>query len=179
MEITAMYHQDDANKTSVSRLGRNPRFRLHPLGLKSGLVIGAVLFAACNRTAPTVSGPLPQRGYLWQRDWTATVNGAFLEAQKRMDGVVLLGAEIICTAGKPEVFRPNINWETLKSHDISCGIALRIAPYPGPSMLDDTTVRFIVGVAKSLIEVAASHGVAISEFQIDFDCTQRNLRAYR
>src|SRR5437879_9049406 len=98
--------------------------RLHTLSLKSGLVIAGVLFAACNRTAPTVSGPLPQRGYLWQRDWTATVNGAVLEAQKRMDGVVLLGAEISWTAGKPEVFRPNINWETLKSHDISCGIAL-------------------------------------------------------
>src|SRR5205814_8776642 len=87
-----LYPQDDANRMSVSvrRLVRNPRLRLHTLGLKSGLLIGAVLFAACNRTAPTVSGPLPQRGYLWQRDWTAAVNDAVLEAQKRMDGVVVL-----------------------------------------------------------------------------------------
>jgi hypothetical protein len=139
----------------------------------------AVLFAACNRTAPTVSGVLPQRAYLWQRDWTPAVNAAVLEGQKRMDGVILLGAEINWTARKPEVIRTNIYWEMLESHGAPCGIALRIAPYPGPLSSDDTTAKFIVGIAKSLIEVTASHGVALSEFQIDFDCTQKNLRAYR
>src|SRR5436309_11454844 len=136
-----LYPQDDANRMSVSvrSLVRNPRLRLHTLGLKSGLLIGAVLFAACNRTAPTVSGPLPQRGYLWQRDWTAAVDGAVLEAHKRMDGVIVLGAEIRWAAGKPEVVRANINWEMLRSHNVSCGIALRIAPYPGPFSADDAT----------------------------------------
>jgi hypothetical protein len=164
---------------SISNLVRNPHLRLHALGLKSALVVGAVLFAACNRTAPTVSGPLPQRGYLWQRDWTAAVNGAVLEAQKRMDGVILLGAEISWAAGKPEVVKTDINWQTLESSGVSYGIALRIAPYPGPFPPDDTTAQFIVGVAKSLIDLAASHSVALSEFQIDFDCAQKNLRAYR
>jgi hypothetical protein len=186
MQITAMYPnflkrvfclQDAANRTSVSSLDGN--LRLHALALQSGLVIGAILFAACNRTAPTVSGPLSQRGYLWQRDWTAVVKGAVLEAQKRMDGVILLGAEISWTAGKPEVVKTNINWRTLESYGASYSIAMRIAPYPGPISPDDTTAQFIVGVAKSLIELAANHGVAISEFQIDFDCAQKNLRAYR
>src|SRR5947209_17480283 len=139
MQITAMYSsllkrvfylQDASSRTSVSSLVGN--LRLHALALQSGLVIGAILFAACNRTAPTVSGPLAQRGYLWQRDWTAAVNGAVLEAQKRMDGVVVLGAEIGWTGKKPEVVRANINWETLKTRDVSCSIALRIAPYSGP-----------------------------------------------
>lgn len=147
--------------------------------MKKALVISAVLFAACNRTAPTVSGPLLQRGYLWQRDWTAAVDGAVLEAQKRMDGVIVLGAEIRWAAGKPEVVRANINWEMLRSHNVSCGIALRIAPYSGPFSSDDGTTRFIVGVAKSLVDLAAGHGVALSEFQIDFDCAQKNLWAYR
>ena len=190
MQITAgypsllkqvLYPQDDANRTSVSvrSLVRSPRRRLHTLSLKSGLLIGAVLFAACNRTAPTVSSPLPQRGYLWQRDWTAAVNDAVLEAQKRMDGVVVLGAEIGWAGKKPEVARANINWETLKSRDVSCSIALRIAPYPGPFFADDTTSRFIVDEAKSLVDLAASHGVALSEFQIDFDCAQKDLREFR
>ena len=176
-----LYPQDDANRMSVSvrSLVRNPRLRLHTLGLKSGLLIGAVLFAACNRTAPTVSGPLPQRGYLWQRDWTAAVNDAVLEAQKRMDGVVVLGAEIGWAGKKPEVVRANINWETLKSRDVSCSIALRIAPYSGPFVANDPTARFIVGVAKSLVDLAASHGIAPSEFQIDFDCAQKDLRQFR
>src|SRR5207237_1690813 len=72
-----------------------------------------------------------------------------------------------------------INWETLKSHDPSCSIALRIAPYPGPFAADDTTARFVVGEAKSLVDLAASHGIALSEFQIDFDCAQKNLREFR
>src|SRR6267142_2826690 len=147
------YLKDAANRTSVSSLVRN--LRLHALALQSGLVIGAILFAACIRTAPTVSGPLPQRGYLWQRDWTAAVNGAVLEAQKRIDGVILLGAEISWTAGKPEVVKTNINWRTLGSYGASYGIAVRIAPYPGPIPPDDTTGQFIVGVAKSLTDLAA------------------------
>jgi hypothetical protein len=116
---------------------------------------------------------------LWQRDWTAAVDGAVLEAQKRMDGIIVLGAEIRWAAGKPEVVRANINWEMLRSHNVSCGIALRIAPYPGPFSADDATARFIVGVARSLVDLAASRGVALSEFQIDFDCAQKNLCAYR
>ena len=171
------YLQDAANRTSVSNLVRN--LRLHALALQSGLVIGAILFGACNRTAPTVSGPLPQRGYLWQRDWTAAVNGAVLEAQTRIDGVIFLGAEISWAAGKPEVVKTGINWQTLESNGASYGIAMRIAPYPGPFSPDDTTAQFIVGVAKSLTDLATSHGVALSEFQIDFDCPQKNLRAYR
>ena len=153
--------------------------RSNILGVKRALIICAVLFAACSRSAPRVSGPLPQRGYLWQRDWTAAVNDAVLEAQKRMDGVVVLGAEIGWAGKKPEAVRANINWETLKSHDVSCSIALRIAPYPGPFAADDAGARFIVDVAKSLVDLAASHGIALSEFQLDFDCAQKDLREFR
>ena len=152
---------------------------LHSLGARTTLVIFALLFAACNRTATRVPSPLPQRGYLWQRDWTAAVDGAVLEAQKRMDGVVVLGAEVRWAGKKPEAVRANINWEVLKSRDLSCSIALRIAPYPGPFVADDTAARFIVSVAKSLVDLATSHGVALREFQIDFDCAQKDLREFR
>ena len=156
-----------------------PDIGVHNLDARTMLAIFALLFSACNRTEPGVSGPLPQRGYLWQRDWTAAVNDAVLEAQKRMNGVIVLGAEIRWAAGKPEVVRANINWEMLRSHNVSCGIALRVAPYPGPFAADDPTAGFIVGVAKSLVDLAGSHGLVLSEFQIDFDCPQRNLQAYR
>jgi hypothetical protein len=96
-----------------------------------------------------------------------------------MAGVIVLGAEIRWAAGKPEIARANINWEMLRSHNVSCGIALRIAPYSGPFLSDDATARFIVGVAKSLVDLAASRGVVLSEFQIDFDCAKKNLCAYR
>src|SRR5436190_14427975 len=83
------------NSDSMSGIG------LRSLGARTTLVIFALLFSACDQTAPTVSGPLPQRGYLWQRDWTAAVDGAVLEAQKQMDGVIVLGAEIRWAVGKP------------------------------------------------------------------------------
>jgi Protein of unknown function (DUF3142) len=161
------------NRVSIPSIG------LYGLSARTTLVIFAFLFSACNRTATRVPGPLPQRGYLWQRDWTAAVDDAVLEAQKRMDGVIVLGAEIRWAAGKPEIVRANINWEMLRSHNVSCGIALRIAPYSGPFLSDDVTARFIVGVAKSLVDLAASRGVVLSEFQIDFDCAKKNLCAYR
>ena len=163
---------------SVSSVIRDSRFRWGNLVAKSAVVI-AVFFAACNQTPPAISGPLPQRGYLWQCDWSPAVNSAVLEAQRRTDGVILLGAEISWTAGTPKVVRTNINWQTLESSGRSCSIALRIAPYPGALPSDDTTAQFIGGEAKSLVDIAASHGISISEFQIDFDCTQKNLRAYR
>jgi len=153
--------------------------RSHTLAVKRALVISAVLFAGCDRSAPRLSGPLPQRGYLWQRNWTAAVNDAALEAQKRMDGVVVLGAEIGWAGKKPEVVRANVNWEMLKSHDVSCSIVLRIAPYRGPFAGDDTTARFIVGVARSLVDLAVGNGIAPCEFQVDFDCAQKDLREFR
>jgi hypothetical protein len=187
MTRTALVNTRDAPRHAKIRRGMTticngdsiPGVGLHSLDARTTLVIFALLFSACNRTAPRVSGPLSQRGYVWQRDWTAAVDGAVLEAQKRMNGVIVLGAEISWAAGKPEIVRANINWEMLRSHNVSCGIVLRIAPYPGPFSADDATAHFIVSVAKSLVDLAASHGFVQSEFQIDFDCPQRNLQAYR
>jgi hypothetical protein len=136
------------------------------------------LFGACGRTS-NVSGPLPQRGYLWQRDWTPAVIDALAEAQERMDGVVVLGAEIIWTGNAPQVVRASIDWRALKARDRPCGIALRVAPYPGPFAGDDASTRLLVDVTKSLLDEARSNGVAVAEFQFDFDCAQKNLGNYR
>src|SRR5438477_1708887 len=96
---------------------------------------------------PDSLGSFAAAHYLWQRDWTAAVNDAVLEAQKRMDGVVVLGAEIGWTGKKPEVVRANINWETLKTRDVSCSIVLRIELYYGTFFANDPTARFIVGIS--------------------------------
>jgi hypothetical protein len=44
-----------------------------------------LLVCACERQ---ISGPISQRGYLWQRDWTPATEEAFRTAQSRLDGVV-------------------------------------------------------------------------------------------
>jgi hypothetical protein len=149
------------------------------LGLKIAIAAFAFCLAACGQTTRTVSGPLPQRGYLWQREWTPAVSDAAIVAQRRMDGIVILGAEIDWTKGKPEAVRANIDWQTLKSEHKACALALRVAPYSGAFAADDETARSIASAAKSIVDLANNHGLTISELQLDFDCARKNLAGYR
>lgn len=149
------------------------------LDVGTTFIVFAFLLAGCDRSAPKVTGPLRQRGYLWQRDWTPAVVDAVVTAQQRLDGIVLLGGEIEWIEKKPSLITTNIDWEMLRSRQIQCGLALRIAPLGVASGQGDSHTRFVVNAVKSLVDIAASQGVALSEFQIDFDCPQNNLAAYR
>lgn len=83
-----------------------------------------------------------------------------------MNGLVILGGEIIWTGKKPELVKSNIDWDALKQRHVSCGIALRIASYPGPFAADDGPARFILSVAKSLLIEAEAYGLKLNEFQL-------------
>jgi hypothetical protein len=160
----------DGSPISVGRLARI-------VSLASiALLLSALL--GCHRSTTTVSGPLPQRGYLWQRAWNPAVMAAVQEAGKRMDGMVIIGAEIVWSGSTPETIRADIDWPTLKKAAKPISLALRIAPYPGPFSKDDSTAKYISDVAKSLITGASAHGLNVSEFQLDFDCAQKKLSGY-
>jgi len=135
-------------------------------------------FSGCHRPIATVSGPLLQRGYLWQRAWTPAVVTALKEADRRMDGMVIMGAEIVWNGSTPETIRANIDWPALKSANKPVSLALRVAPYAGPFSKDDPTAKQIVQTAESLLGEATAQGVRISEFQLDFDCAQKKLSGY-
>ena len=132
----------------------------------------------CHQSTTTASGPLPQRGYLWQRAWNPAVQAAVHEADKRMDGMVIIGAEILWNGSTPTTNRANIDWSTLKNAQKPMALVLRVAPYPGPFSEEDSTAKYIAGVAKSLITDATAHGLTVSEFQLDFDCAQKKLSGY-
>ena len=151
------------------------------LGLKAIPIFCVAIFGVtgCHRSDVEVSGPLPQRGYIWQREWTSAVIDSLRETQRRMNGVVLLGAEINFSAKSPEIAKASIDWEAVRRQTLYCSVALRVAPFAGPFRADDTPARLIVDVAKQLLDDSAAHGVKIEEFQFDFDCAQKNLRAYR
>ena len=51
-------------------------------------------------------------------------------------------------------------------------------PYPGAFSKDDSTIKYISEVAKSLLTSANAHGLIVSEFQLDFDCAQKKLSGY-
>ncbi len=135
--------------------------------------------AGCHQPVETAQGPLPQRVYFWQRDWTPAVADALVECERRTNGVVVLGAEILWNTSGPEARRASIDWDGLKRSKTPCSVALRIAPFSGPFAADDANAEFIVTVARSLVDTAGTHGVKLEEFQIDFDCAQKNLAGYR
>ena len=136
-------------------------------------------FAGCNRSDVNISGPLPQRGYIWQREWTLAVVDALGEADRRMDGVVILGAEINLAGKKPEIAKATIDWDAVKRESEHRSLALRIAPFAGPFRSDDAPAQAIVDLAKQLLSDARAHDVNLEEFQFDFDCAQKNLGRYR
>ncbi len=96
-----------------------------------------------------------------------------------MNGVVLLGAEINFHSKSPEVVKASIDWNAVEGQTQHCSIALRVAPFAGPIRADDSPAHTIVDVTKQLLDDARAHHVKIEEFQFDFDCAQKNLRAYR
>src|SRR4030095_16165484 len=121
----------------------------------------------------------PQRGYIWQREWTPAVIDSLREAEGRMNGVVLLGAEINFGGNSPEIVKASIDWDAVQRQTQHCSVALRAAPFAGPFRADDAPARMIVDVAKQLLDNARAHDVKIEEFQFDFDCAQKNLHDYR
>jgi hypothetical protein len=136
-----------------------------------------VILVGCDHATPGSKEPLRQRGYVWQRNWTSAVVEAVAETEKRMDGVVLLGAEI--DAKGPSAIKASIDWEKLKETKKPLAIALRIAPFSGPFAVDDAPIGEIARVTKALLADAKSHDVTLAEFQLDFDCAQKNLAGYR
>jgi Protein of unknown function (DUF3142) len=140
------------------------------------IILAAALFASCRPQSSDT--PLVQRGYLWQRNWTRAVAAAVTDADRQMDGVVVLGAEIQWNAGRPSPIRTNLSWQTLKSLKKPVALALRVAPYPGPFVEHDLAATTIVNEATALIQEAETHRLNLSELQLDFDCSQRKLAGY-
>ena len=151
--------------------------------LRKGMILASCLgvilaMSGCHSTPRVESGPLVQRGYLWQREWTPEVAEAMQEADKHLDGVVVLGAEIVWEGKTARALKANLSWQDLKQAQRPCAIGVRIAPYPGPFAEDDAQARAIVDVVKSLLDEARAHGVTFSECQIDFDCGEKKLEGY-
>jgi hypothetical protein len=147
------------------------------------MLLGCAFFvsqlAGCDRPPANISGPLLQRGYLWQRTWNPAVLDALRIAETRLDGVVLLGAEILPTSQPPRVIPATIDWDRLRSSQKPLAIAVRVGAFPGPFVAGDLTARTIAETAESLLSAARSHQVELAEFQLDFDCAQKKLAGFR
>ena len=142
-------------------------------------LLTSLFLNGCRRRQPRPLEPLAQRGYLWQREWTPAVVDAVTQAEGIMDGLVILGGEIQWHGATPQTIRAAIPWKALQTSKKPYAIALRVAPFGGPFASDDAPSQTITEVAKSLLSEARTHGVRVSEFQLDFDCAQKKLAGYQ
>lgn len=149
---------------------------LHRFGFTKNVVfsLGFVL-ANCDHGSQS-NRELTHRGYIWQRDWTPAVVDTLKTARQEMAGVVLLGAEIVWENETAKVIPASIDRKAVREQGASTGVALRVAP---ALRTDDKNVQLVITVARTLCDEAKANGVTLSEFQLDFDCPQKELASYR
>lgn len=145
-------------------------------GSKIVALLALCVLSSCRKPEPPrASGPIAQRGYLWQRNWTPAVESAFAEAQRRFAGVVVLGGEIVREGATPKLIKSSVRWDAIARSDKPITLGLRVAP----DAADAPGVEFIATTATSLVAEARASGARVAEFQIDFDCPQKKLALYR
>ncbi len=131
------------------------------------------LLSACDRS----STPLPQQVYVWQRDWTSAVSASVSRPSPKLEGLVVLGAQVSWKQSKAIVMRPDVDWKALSETHKAIGIGLRIDPFNGRP--DEATTKLFADASRALIATAKEHGVECAEFQVDFDSPQKKLADYR
>ena len=136
-------------------------------------------FACSCRPQATVTGPVPQEAYVWQRVWNESVRAATLDHSPSFKSLVVLSAEVSWKAGQPSVVRADLDFETLRLAKCPVGIALRVGPFAGPFSSRDNTSAVLADLAASLVTACTSNEVRVSELQIDFDCASSKLDGYR
>ena len=140
-------------------------------------MLALLLFFTLRVHSGRPAASLTQRAYIWQREWTTAVSAAIRQAGPHLDGFVILGAEVAWKDGAPRVLRPRVDWAALRETGKPVGIALRIDPFDATAREERT--RLLAELAKSLISDARTNGVPCAEFQVDYDCGERKLAAYR
>ncbi|MFD0892826.1 DUF3142 domain-containing protein [Luteolibacter ambystomatis] len=148
-------------------------------------VIAPLLLAAlssCDKTKPaeapaTASGPMVQRAYVWQRDWRPEVSRSIAAHGGAFDSLAVLAAQIEwkATGGEPSVVRPPIDWGALRAAARPAGLVARVQRAGEGRMVAEAVIRVLL---ERLAEAKAA-SVPVSEFQIDYDCAQKNLEGYR
>ena len=155
-----------------------PRATSRHLWLALGALGLGFLWTGCHsKDAPAV--PLPQRAYIWQRDWRAPIAASLAEGGELLHGVVVLAAEVEWRNGQPRPVRPAIEFPALKASHLPVSLALRVAPYPGPFSESGPITESLVRLAKELLAECTAAGVPPGELQLDFDCAQKKLSGYR
>jgi hypothetical protein len=158
----------------------NPAFR-HCLPVAFGAVLLALGATGCDRkhaaaTTATTSGPLTQRAYVWQREWTRQVSQSVSSHAGSFEELAVLAAQVEWHASEqsPALVRPVIDWMALKGSGTSVGLVVRVHRAGDGSQVAKT----VADILHERLAEALAAGVPVSEFQIDYDCPQKALAGY-
>ena len=154
---------------------------LFALAVLAVLVVLVLLWL--GREGQRTTGPLPQEAYVWQRAWGPEVRQSLVRAPD-LARFVILAAEVDLSTDPPRVSRAAYNAEALKAAGQPVGLAVRIGRF---ARRGGATRRFaetpeltqgLASLARRLIEDARRRGIAVQEFQLDYDCPESRLDDY-
>ena len=151
----------------------------HPLrGITLCGVAVAVVLCSCKREPVSPAPAMPQRAYVWQRDWNQRVTDAIARSRGDLAGYVILACEIEWRNGRPHPVIPEVDWPGVRDQNTTISPAIRVMPYPGPFAEDDATIRFLCETAGVRLAAIRATGIEPRELQLDFDCAQKKLAGY-
>lgn len=125
---------------------------------------------------PMTSGPLVQSAYVWQRVWSTAVTQAVISHSGALDHLSLLVAQLEWSKGSksPTGVRPSIDWAALHASGKSVGLVVRVHRVTDGQPVAAAVCRVLL----DKLTEARTAGVPVCEFQIDYDCPQKNLSTY-
>jgi hypothetical protein len=137
----------------------------------------ALAFALTFAPASRAAAAWLHEAYVWQRQPGLEVAAAMRDAAQFTGGFCILAAEISWSKGAPVVTRTTPDYAKLAALGKPAGLALRIGTPPNSRILDFKSQ--IIAEAVAIVSSAAKAGFAPAELQIDYDCPESKLDAYR
>lgn len=139
---------------------------------RSGLARRVLAASVCTvlwviSCVDVAAGPLPHAAYIWQRAWHAGVTSSLAVAAAQLDGFIVLAAEI----GPSRSHRVAYDSAALAASGSVIGLALRINS--GAALTE------VPALAAQLVATARSNRLSVAELQLDYDCPESKLGAYR
>ncbi|MGC4016355.1 MAG: DUF3142 domain-containing protein [Luteolibacter sp.] len=151
--------------------------------LRTAWLLGvAAVLACCHKpkssTPPaTISGPLIQRAYVWQREWNPQVSRSVAAHAASFETLDLLAAQIEWRAAneEPVIIRPAIDWAALRAGGKPVGLVVRVQ-HAGNH---EAVAAMVARILSDRLTEARAASVSVVEFQIDYDCAQKHLADYQ
>jgi hypothetical protein len=123
----------------------------------------ATLLLATGVTAAS----FPHEAYVWQRAWRPAVSEAVTVAAPHLAGFAVLVSEIEPTG----VVRVSPDYRVLAATGKPICFVVRIGPHAPTNAVPALAARWLAD--------AASNDLAVTELQLDYDCPESKLDAYR